>query len=378
MVVGGVVLLINSFSATNEKKETISTENNIEVYFSEETNFVEKTNISFDENDKLNILYEEKPVNIANSEEFSPVLLTKSDGNVTLGQDIIGEFIEDNIEIDIDNQDGNLYNNLPIVDAENIEKLYEEDLPEDILTSKQKTNITENSPTEKNNISKKTPMIAVVIDDMGISVKRTSDISSLKAPLTSSFLTYANNLKQQIQNAVDAGHEIMIHVPMEAQTNKDVAPDVLTTKMTVLEIKRNLQSMLAKFNDVKGANNHMGSKLTEDKERMIAVMEVLKEKNMFFLDSKTSAKSQAEIAAQEVGIFYDHRHVFIDNNNDKQYILGQLQKAENVARKHGYAIAIGHPKSMTYEALKEWIPSLEKKEILLKHLSKIINTPSPQ
>ena len=222
------------------------------------------------------------------------------------------------------------------------------------------------------------PVLAVVIDDMGISQIRTKDIISLHAPLTASFLTYGKNLEEQVNHSRAAGHEIMIHTPMEAQNPVDTAPDVLTTKMTPREIQKNLKIMLDKFHDVKGINNHMGSKLTEDKVRMLAVMEVLKERGLFFLDSKTSAKSRAEEAAAESGIAYAHRHVFIDNNNNKEYILGQLAKAENVARKNGYAIAIGHPKTQTYVALKEWIDTLPDKKLKLVHLSDIVQVINPQ
>ncbi len=223
----------------------------------------------------------------------------------------------------------------------------------------------------------KLPVIAVVIDDMGISQIRTADIISLHAPLTASFLTYGKNLDEQVNRSREAGHEIMIHTPMEALNPVDTAPDVLTTKMTPEEIQTNLKVMLDKFRDVKGINNHMGSKLTEDKTRMLAVMEVLKERGLFFLDSKTSAKSRAEEAAAESGISYAHRHVFIDNNNNKEYILGQLARAENVARKNGYAIAIGHPKTQTYAALKEWIDTLPDKKLKLTHLSDIIKVLNP-
>ena len=122
----------------------------------------------------------------------------------------------------------------------------------------------------------------------------------------------------------------------------------------------------------------MGSRLTEDKERMLAVMAVLKEQGLFFLDSKTSPKSTAATAAKESGIAYAHRHIFIDNNNDKDYILGQLAKAENVARRNGYAIAIGHPKTQTYAALKEWLPQLPEKGLVLMPLSRIVAELNPQ
>lgn len=267
-------------------------------------------------------------------------------------------------------------------DEEVLAQKYEEKLPDDIIRPSEKTDVKQ---TVKSNIVPaqkpdflKQPHIAVVIDDMGISAGRTADIASLQGPLTASFLTYSRNLEAQIENSRRAGQEIMIHVPMEARSNADVAPDVLTTAMTTEEIKNNLEVMLAKFKDVKGINNHMGSKLTEDKVRMLAVMEVLKKYGLFFLDSKTSAKSKAEEAAAESEVAYAHRHVFIDNENEKNYILGQLRKAEKIALRNGYAIAIGHPKSQTYIALKEWLPQLTEKNIVLTPLSEIVKALNPK
>lgn len=264
-----------------------------------------------------------------------------------------------------------------------LDQLYEEKLPDDIIDE---TVAVKNAkikdmhiiPVHKPPYFGEHPVVVIVIDDMGISQKRTADISSLQAPLTVSFLTYGRRLAEQIQNSRASGQEIMIHVPMEALKAVDTAPDVLTTKMTKDEIKANLQAMIAKFENIKGINNHMGSKLTEDKEKMLAVMEVLQEQGLFFLDSKTSAASRAEEAAAEIGIAYAHRHVFLDNNNDKQYILGQLKKTEQLARKNGYAIAIGHPKTQTYAALKEWLPKLEQQGIEVVPLSRVIKVLNPQ
>ncbi|MBE6452796.1 MAG: divergent polysaccharide deacetylase family protein [Alphaproteobacteria bacterium] len=332
----------------------------------------------FDNSQPTDFLYRDEPVAIIKSEEFAPQLLQNDSSKVTLGEDLIAELIEQNINIEkLVDANEKMFAKIPVIDNDRLEKLYEETLPEDVLITPAKHLKSNILPTKKPPYFGEKPVIAIVIDDMGISSKRTADIISLKAPITASFLTYGNNLAQQIQNAQNAGHEIIIHIPMEAQSNVDVAPDVLTTTMDKAELQEKLKIMLEKFQNIKGGNNHMGSKLTEDKERMLAVMEVLKEKNMFFLDSKTSPKSQAENAAKETGIAYAHRHVFIDNNNDKEYILGQLKKAENVAFKHGYAIAIGHPKTKTYEALYEWIPSLENKGVKMLHLSQIIKILNP-
>ena len=381
MILSGVCYIYNKLDKISAPPKSYHPET-IEVTFSEEE---QNDELSFEEHCKRNpvstcfdnsqptdFMYEEKPIAIIQNEEFSPEKLAQNQGKVTLGEDLIADFIEENIDLTTPENNANVFAEIHKFENDKIEDLYEEELPDDVVENKQPSNKKLFVPSKKPPYFGKYPVIAIVIDDMGISLKRTADIISLKSPLTSSFLTYGRKLNEQIVAAKTSGHEIMIHVPMEAQNNKDVAPDVLTTKMSKSEIKNNLKQMLMKFTNIKGINNHMGSKLTEDKERMIAVMEVLKEHNLFFLDSKTSAKSQAEIAAQNVGIAYAHRHVFIDNKNDKQYILGQLQKTENVAHKHGYAIAIGHPKSQTFEALKEWLPNLQQKGIKLIHLSKII------
>lgn len=263
-----------------------------------------------------------------------------------------------------------------------LDRLYEEELPDDVIDEaavikNPKLKNIHIIPAHKPPFWGTTPKVVLIIDDMGISQKRTADIASLHYPLTVAFLTYGTNLQKQIENSQKAGQEIMLHTPMEALGKVEVAPDVLTTEMSVDEIKRNFKIMLDKFPGILGINNHMGSKLTEDLPRMNAVMEVLKERNMFFLDSKTSAKSRAEEAARAAGIAYAHRHVFLDNNNDKTYILGQLDKVEKLAKKNGYAIAIGHPKSQTYAALKEWLPKMKDKGLELIHLSKAIKVLHP-
>lgn len=262
--------------------------------------------------------------------------------------------------------------------ADTFEHLYEETLPDDIFDgdSNIKNRKIQNRqiiPSRKPTYFGKTPMIAIVIDDMGINQKRTADISSLNYPLTASFLTYGHNIDRQINASVASGQEIMLHAPMEALGKVDNAPDVLTTAMSLTEIKANLQIMLNKIKNIKGINNHMGSKLTQDKERMQAVMEVLKDNELFFLDSKTSAKSIADLTAEEIGVKHASRNVFLDNNNDKDYILKQLDLTERLAQKNGYAIAIGHPKSQTFSALREWLPNLAQRNIRLVHLSRIID-----
>ena len=214
--------------------------------------------------------------------------------------------------------------------------------------------------------------IAIVIDDMGASIKRTNEIIAINAPITASFVTFANNLKSQVNKSKKAGHEIMIHVPMQPKADIFVSDDVLTTDMSNEKISSIFNDMLSKFEGVKGINNHMGSKFTEYADKLDPLMKILSEHKLFFLDSKTTSKSQVEKVAKKHNVQYATRNVFLDNENNLEYILGQLEKTEKIALKHGYAIAIGHPKSQTSKALEIWLKTLKDKNLEVVHLSQIV------
>lgn len=235
-------------------------------------------------------------------------------------------------------------------------------------------NAPDNEPKNQNisateNLSK----IVIIIDDMGVNRKRSEEISQLKYPLTASFLTYAPHLKEQIEESQKNGQEIMVHIPMEPKIMQNYTNQMLTTDMTDEEIIKTLNEMLAQIPQAVAINNHMGSKFTEDEYRMGVVMRVLKEKGLIFVDSKTSAKTQGYKQAQILNVVSFIRDIFLDNENNYDYILSQLQKTEKIALKKGYAIAIGHPKEQTYKALKDWLPSLEEKGLQLIPISKMKN-----
>lgn len=203
------------------------------------------------------------------------------------------------------------------------------------------------------------PMIAIVIDDMGLDLKHTRDILALPGPLTVSYLTYAENLASQIGEAWAKGHEVMGHVSMEPSSlTIDPGPNVLMTSQSKAEIRKRLVDGLDRAGPLVGINNHMGSKFTANPEVMAVVMDVLAQRGLMFLDSRTSGRTAGPAIAQAYGVPHLVRNVFLDNDNDKEAILKNLAKTENIAKKHGFAIAIGHPRSGTIEALTEWLPRL--------------------
>jgi polysaccharide deacetylase 2 family uncharacterized protein YibQ len=103
----------------------------------------------------------------------------------------------------------------------------------------------------------------------------------------------------------------------------------------------------------------MGSKATGDPRVIRDVLEVFQQRHMFFIDSKTSEDSVGESTARELGIPTAQRDIFLDNQKDRPYILGQLKQVQDVALKRGVAIAIGHPNVSTAQALVEAVPQME-------------------
>ncbi len=119
------------------------------------------------------------------------------------------------------------------------------------------------------------------------------------------------------------------------------------------KIYKKLDLIKKLYPDVKFLNNHTGSKFTSNLPSMENFMRAMKKHNLYFLDSRTTAKSKAPIAAKKYGVKYLVRNVFLDNKSDFDYIQGQLKQALRIAKKEGHAIAIGHPHKMTLKVLKE-------------------------
>ena len=252
-----------------------------------------------------------------------------------------------------------------------------EDKPaEEVIAAKEETLEVKSEPVvakEENNNNKEV-LIAVVIDDVGLSVPFTNQIAKINYPLTVSFLPYGASDKAQVQKLKNAGFEVMLHVPMMPRVPADLAPITLSPQMSKAEIQEKLLIMMDRFADtgMNGINNHMGSAFTESREAMSAVMEVLHDRKMYFLDSKTTSRSVGRFVSKEYNIPYVARDVFLDNERKYDYIMGQFRATERVARNKGYAIAIGHPYSQTLQVLRDWLKDVEKRGIKIVPLSDLV------
>lgn len=218
------------------------------------------------------------------------------------------------------------------------------------------------------------PMIVIIIDDLGLNATKSKRVVDLPSPLTLAYLPYADSLKAQTAAAREAGHELLIHTPMEPMSRKtDPGPGALLESMSDEELVAAFEKILASFDGYIGINNHMGSRLTQDADAMAIIMQMLKDRELVFVDSKTAPGSVAANTAKDVGVFYAERDVFLDHEETPEFVQAALARLEQTARRNGLAIAIGHPKDVTVEALAAWIPTLEEKGLVLAPVSAVLN-----
>ena len=218
------------------------------------------------------------------------------------------------------------------------------------------------------------PAISIIIDDMGYRLGAGNRAINLPGALTYSFLPHSPYSAALSKFAHDQRKEIMLHLPMEAESGKKLGPGGLTEGMTEKKFVNVLESSIESIPHARGFNNHMGSLLTKNQLWMTRLMrEVAIDKNLFFVDSKTTSQSIALQTARAEGLKTSKRDIFIDHEESVEFIQRQLKKLIKRAKRKGTALAIAHPKKMTLAILEKWLPELEANGIKLVSVSTLIN-----
>jgi polysaccharide deacetylase 2 family uncharacterized protein YibQ len=215
------------------------------------------------------------------------------------------------------------------------------------------------------------PMVAIVIDDMGIDRRRSELAARLPGPLTLSYLAYASDLRAQTQAGSALGHELMVHVPMQPSGDADPGPGALLVGESREAIEDRLGKILGNFEGYVGINNHMGSLFTADDSGMRVVLETLKGRGLLFLDSLTSAASTARRIGGEIGTAVVARDVFLDDVDSQEEVIFRLEQAERIARDKGSAIALGHPRDATLDVLARGLEEAPRRGIAIVPVSAV-------
>jgi len=215
------------------------------------------------------------------------------------------------------------------------------------------------------------PEISIIIDDLGNNPNIGLGALELPGNIAYSFLPNTPHATILAELAHEKGKQVMVHIPMESEHHEKLGPNALLADMEEREYKSVLQAALEAVPYAVGLNNHMGSLLTQKEVPMQWLMDVLAEKQLFFVDSRTTTKTVAQKTAGRMGITTLRRDVFLDNSRDEAAIRLQFVELINIAKRRGYATGIAHPYPETIMVLKEMLPALEKEGIELVFASDI-------
>ena len=223
------------------------------------------------------------------------------------------------------------------------------------------------------------PTISVIIDDVGDSKLLGLRAANLPNEVALSILPHTPFSQSIAKYGHNRGMDILLHQPMESKANvRLLGPGALFLKMNRQQFSTILEDNINAVPFVIGINNHMGSLLTEDHQKMNWLMSDLKARGMFFIDSRTTAKSIAQKTAQHWQIPTIGRKVFLDHEDDPKAIAIQFQRLIRLAKKYGHAIAIGHPRKNTLNFLEQNLNNLTDSGVTIISPSNIMQLKFPQ
>lgn len=216
--------------------------------------------------------------------------------------------------------------------------------------------------------------VAIIVDDMGSSLQEVNALMAIKIPLTFSIIPGLAKAREVAEAAHGKGFQVMLHMPMEPQgyPHQRMEQNGLLLAQNDAEIRTRLNGFVQGVPHVIGANNHMGSRFTEDRAKMGTVLDVLKGRGLFFVDSRTSPRSVGYSLAREMGVETAARNVFLDNVQDVDAVKGQLDELAALARKRGAAIGICHPHKTTILALIAAMPEMRRQGINFVYVSELV------
>jgi polysaccharide deacetylase 2 family uncharacterized protein YibQ len=237
---------------------------------------------------------------------------------------------------------------------------------------KRKGSLSDEMPAS--NLKPGSGRLAIIIDDMGSSMSEARSLAAIGVPLNFSIIPGLRNYREVALFAESIGIETMVHMPMQSKgwPERRLEANGLLVSMDGAELRERVNGFLRDIPGAVGANSHMGSEFTEHEDKMRSVLETLKNKDLFFVDSVTSNRTTGLRLAREMGIKSGRRHVFLDNEQERGYILGQLGQAVKLAKKTGSAIAICHPHRETIATLASALPGLAAQGITLVPVSQLV------
>ncbi|MDR7418540.1 MAG: divergent polysaccharide deacetylase family protein [Armatimonadota bacterium] len=215
--------------------------------------------------------------------------------------------------------------------------------------------------------------MAIILDDAGGSLSDVEAVIAIGRPVAVAVLPGLAHSSEVARRAVAAGLEVLLHLPVEAHSdNEKLGPGAVRVAMSDEDIRSTVRAGLASVPGAIGVNNHMGSRGTADARVMRAILEVVRERGLLFVDSRTTKDTVAESLAAEMGVPTARRHVFLDNEDDEEAIRGEVLRLISLARAQGEAIAIGHAQRLTPRVVARMLDEFDRQGVRIVPLSVLV------
>ena len=227
------------------------------------------------------------------------------------------------------------------------------------------------APESRQEPREKLPRVALIIDDLGYAAPElVTRFCSQPIAFSVAVLPFQEFTKESAEIAHAHGKEVILHLPMEPigypGPSKDPGPGAIMFEASESETRTRVRNALDAVPHRQGVNNHMGSRITPDRERMGWVLQEIKARKYFFVDSRTEKDTVAYDVAQKLGVPTAERRVFLDDDKAFPEMEKQWQRALALAAKDGSVIIIGHIYPETVEALERLIPAARDKVTFVK------------
>lgn len=296
---------------------------------------------------------------------FSPEVTVDEFPEEELSHELLAhqhEYIDDvSVNVEPDTQENEL--------QARIARLYASPLPNPSNTAGHVSHFDSNIKKYRDD---KRPQIAIIIDDLGYQRAQSAALLAIGEPLSYAVIPNTPYARTIATDVVGAGQELMLHVPMQTISARKWEQG-LTEDMSAETFNEHVSDMLNDYPFAKGINNHGGSLLTQNSEKMQWLMHSLKSKGLFFVDSRTTSASVAREVATQSDVLSASRDVFLDNDKDSQAIAKRFEQVKRLAKRNGHAIAIGHPYPQTITFLAENLPDVASQGFELVFISELLH-----
>lgn len=215
--------------------------------------------------------------------------------------------------------------------------------------------------------------VVLIIDDMGYQLRNGMAMVDLPGKLNLAVLPHTPHGPQLAEAGHATGKEILLHAPMSNRAGEPIERGALSPSMTREVFDRTLDAALDAVPHVRGVNNHMGSELTEQPLQMGWVMQALLRRELYFVDSRTSAATVAAHTAADFSVPHLSRSVFLDNDRSQPAIDHFFGLLLARAEADGIAVGIGHPYPETAAFLRAAIPRLPCRGVRLALVSEVLS-----